>query len=107
MLQMAAQFGPFVLNALAQGVNGGDFADSVSMMFGPLVYKQIAAQGKESILKMLQAHPEIWVQLKPLEGKLDHFIDEFLEYGKEESEKTAGADTGPSPADSDPKESAA
>ena len=71
MLQMAAQFGPFVLNALAQGVQGGDFADSVSMMFGPLVYEQIAAQGKESILKMLQTHPEIWVQLKPLEGKLD------------------------------------
>lgn len=75
--------GPMILGALNRGQSGDDFADSLVGMLGQLTYDQIAAAGKDSLLRGMQTVPEFWSQINPL--SIDKFVDDFIKYGTEPS----------------------
>jgi hypothetical protein len=82
-----------LLNALNQGSDGGMFAEGLATLYGGLAYEQIAALGKEGIMQALQAHPQLWPQLAPIQGRLEQFIEEFLSFGRDEGEQEQDDDT--------------
>ena len=71
-----------LLNALANERTGGDFADSIITLFGPLLYRQVCSLGEAGMLAMLQQRP-VWAQLGALQAKMPEFIHEFMGYGEE------------------------
>jgi hypothetical protein len=93
LLQLAGQIGPFLLNALNQGSDGAAFAEGLTTLYGGLAYEQIAALGQEGIMQALQAHPQLWPQLAPIQGRLEQFVEEFLGFGKDDGEPEEGEPT--------------
>ena len=80
-----------LLNALTNDRDGGEFADSLIMLFGQqgiLMYSQACALGEQGLLTLIQGRP-IWQQLGPLQAKVPQFVHEFIEYGLEPSERPA------------------
>lgn len=71
-----------LLNALGNERTGGDFADSILTLFGPLLYRQICSLGEAGMLAMLQQRP-VWQQLGALQSKMPEFIHEFVGYGED------------------------
>jgi hypothetical protein len=77
-----------LLNALTNDRDGGEFADSLIMLFGQqgqLMYSQACSLGEQGLLSLIQGRP-IWQQLGPLQAKVPQFVHEFIEYGQEPSE---------------------
>jgi hypothetical protein len=79
------QAAPMILDALKRNVTGDEFADSVEKMFGTLEYQKIVAIGKEKIIGGLLGIPEFAAQVLP--EVIGKFVDEFIDYGKEEGEE--------------------
>ena len=78
-----------LLNALTNDRDGGEFADSLIMLFGQqgqLMYRQAASLGEQGLLTLIQQRP-IWNQLGPLQSKVTQFVHEFIEYGQEPAEE--------------------
>jgi len=71
-----------LLNALGNERTGGDFADSILTLYGPLLYRQVCSLGEAGMLAMLQQRP-VWAQLGALQSKMPQFIHEFVTYGEE------------------------
>jgi len=84
--QHAPNLDEMLLNALTNDRDGGEFADSLVMLFGQqgqLMYRQAASLGEQGLLTLIQQRP-IWQQLGPLQSKVAQFVHEFIEYGQEE-----------------------
>jgi hypothetical protein len=89
--QHAPNLDAMLLNALTNDRDGGEFADSLIMLFGQqgqLMYRQAASLGEQGLLTLIQQRP-IWQQLGPLQSKVAQFIKEFIEYGQEPPEPAA------------------
>jgi hypothetical protein len=83
-----------LLNALTNDRDGGEFADSLIMLFGQqgqLMYSQASSLGEQGLLTLIQGRP-IWQQLGPLQAKVAQFVKEFIEYGQEPSETPEGTE---------------
>ncbi len=96
--QPQTQHGPdldaMLLNALTNGRDGGEFADSLIMLFGQqgqLMYRQAASLGEQGLLTLIQGRP-IWQQLGALQAKVPQFVHELIEYGQEPAETPQGAE---------------
>ena len=103
--QPQAQHSPnldeMLLNALTNDRDGGEFADSLVMLFGQqgqLMYRQAASLGEQGLLTLIQQWP-IWNQLGPLQSKVAQFVHEFIEYGQEEPAEETPEGTEPAAAD--------
>jgi hypothetical protein len=86
--QHAPDLDSMLLNALTNDRDGGEFADSLIMLFGQqgiLMYSQACALGEQGLLTLIQGRP-IWQQLGPLQAKVPQFVHEFIEYGQEPQE---------------------
>jgi hypothetical protein len=87
--QHAPNLDEMLLNALTNDREGGEFADSLIMLFGQqgqLMYRQAASLGEQGLLTLIQQRP-IWHQLGPLQSKVAQFVKEFIEYGQEPPEE--------------------
>jgi len=83
-----------LLNALTNDRDGGEFADSLIMLFGQqgqLMYSQACSLGEQGLLTLIQGRP-IWQQLGPLQAKVPQFVHEFIEYGQEPTETPEGTE---------------
>jgi hypothetical protein len=83
--QHAPDLDAMLLNALTNDRDGGEFADSLIMLFGQqgqLMYSQASSLGEQGLLTLIQGRP-IWQQLGPLQAKVAQFVHEFIEYGQE------------------------
>lgn len=86
-----AELKPFLLKAMMQGQSGDEFASGLVTFYGEERYQQLASNGMDGLLNALKAHAELWMMLAPYEEKVREFIQEFLDYGKnEESEAPTG-----------------
>lgn len=77
--------GMLIIEALKRDESGANFAAGIHSMHGKLAYDQLAALGKEEILKAMQAVPQFWNQVVPT--SVEKFVDEFIAYGTEEAEE--------------------
>jgi len=87
--QHAPDLDSMLLNALTNDRDGGEFADSLIMLFGQqgqLMYSQASSLGEQGLLTLIQGRP-IWQQLGPLQAKVAQFVKEFIEYGQEPQEQ--------------------
>jgi hypothetical protein len=83
-----------LLNALTNDRDGGEFADSLIMLFGQqgqLMYRQASSLGEQGLLTLIQGRP-IWNQLGPLQSKVAQFVKEFIDYGQEPPETPEGTE---------------
>lgn len=95
ILELVTQLGPLLLGAVMRGQTGGEFADGLALVYGPLMLDEITSAGREGILAALQMNPGVWQALAAHQRKLEEFIDEFLAPPEEElEEKTAEPTTG-------------
>lgn len=74
------QFMPMVLTALSQGGDGYGLAKTVITLFGRPTYDQVSGLGKDKILQLVKAEPDLWAQVAPIEAKFSRFLDEFTGY---------------------------
>jgi hypothetical protein len=89
--QHAPNLDEMLLNALTSDRDGGEFADSLVMLFGQqgqLMYRQAASLGEQGLLTLIQQRP-VWNQLGPLQSKVPAFVHEFIEWGQEPQEEMA------------------
>jgi hypothetical protein len=92
-----------LLNALTNDREGGEFADSLIMLFGQqgqLMYRQAASLGEQGLLTLIQGRP-VWNQLGPLQSKVPHFVHEFIEWGQEPEESGEETPVEGKPADAE------
>ena len=78
-VSIAQQIFPFVIQALTDGIPGDELAASVFTL-NKLAYTQLHARGEPGLLEILQAVPEYWIQLQPLESQVQQLIREFIEW---------------------------
>lgn len=80
-LQMLDSAKYLLFGCLKRGESGADFADKIIEMHPDehLAYEKIRDLGKERILAILRAHPQI---AEKLPASIDVFVDEFLERDK-------------------------
>lgn len=81
---------PFLMKAMLQGQSGDEFAAGLSTFHGEDRYRQLASHGMDGLLGELKGHTEMWMMLSPHEGQVRTFIQDFLDYGKDEPEIPAG-----------------
>ena len=74
------QFMPMVLTALSQGGDGYGLARTVITLFGRPTYDQVSALGKDKIMQLVKAEPDLWAQVAPVEAQFSRFLDEFTGY---------------------------
>ena len=87
-IAIAQQIFPHVIQALTDGVPGDELAASVFTL-NKLAYTQLHARGETGLLEILQAMPEDWSQLQPLESQVRQLIREFIAWNDQEED---GAD---------------
>ena len=78
-VSIAQQIFPFVIQALTDGIPGDELAASVFTL-NKLAYTQLHARGETGLVEILQAVPEYWSQLQPLESQVRQLIREFIEW---------------------------
>jgi hypothetical protein len=90
VIQQAALPAPdlfsLLYTALQSDATGDSFAESVTTLYGPMMYKQACLLGEKGLLAMLQQHP-VWQQLGTYQAKMPEFISQFIAYGKEPGEE--------------------
>jgi hypothetical protein len=74
------QFMPMLLTTLGQGGDGYGLAETVITLFGRPTYDQASGLGKDKIMELVKAEPDLWVQVAPIEAKFRRFLDEFTGY---------------------------
>jgi hypothetical protein len=74
------QFMPMLLTALSQGGDGYGLAETVITLFGRPTYNQASGLGKDKIMHLVKAEPDLWAQVAPIEAKFSRFLDEFTGY---------------------------
>jgi hypothetical protein len=91
------QFMPMLLTALSQGGNGYGLAKTVIALFGRPRYDQACAIGKEGIMQLVRAEPDLWAQVAPMEATFSRFLDEFTGYDVWIAEQARQANKAPEP----------
>ena len=76
-VSIAQQIFPFVIQALTDAIPGDELAASVFTL-NKLAYTHLHARGEAGLLEILQAVPEYWSQLQPLESQVRQLIREFI-----------------------------
>jgi hypothetical protein len=71
---------PTLLTILRQGGDGYGLARTVIALFGRPTYNQVSGLGKDKIMRLVQAEPDLWAQVAPLEAQFNRFLDEFTDY---------------------------
>lgn len=74
------QFMPMLLTTLSQGGDGYGLAKTVITLFGRPTYDQASGLGKDKIVQLVKAEPDLWAQVAPIEAKFRRFLDEFTGY---------------------------
>ncbi|MBZ5596453.1 MAG: hypothetical protein LAP39_29780 [Acidobacteriia bacterium] len=74
------RFLPMLLTALSQGGDGYGLAETVITLFGRLTYDQASGLGKDKIMQLAKAEPDLWAQVAPIEAEFSRFLDEFTGY---------------------------
>ena len=77
-----------LVSALSQGGNGYGLARTVITLFGRSTYDQASGLGKDKIMEVVRAEPELWAQVAPIEAKFGQFLDEFTAYDAWTEEQT-------------------
>jgi hypothetical protein len=89
LLEMFRQFLPMVVASLNQGGDGYGLAETVIALFGRQTYDQAAGLGKEKIMRLVKAEPDLWAQVAPIEARFDSFLDEFTGYDARRQRQSA------------------
>jgi hypothetical protein len=74
------QFMPMLLTAVSQGGDGYGLAKTVITLFGRPTYDQASGLGKDKIMQLVKAEPDLWAQVARIEAKFSRFLDEFAGY---------------------------
>jgi len=74
------QFMPMLLTTLSQGGDGHGLAETVITLFGRPTYDQASGLGKDKIMQLVKAEPDLWAQVAPIEAEFRRFLDEFTGY---------------------------
>jgi len=74
------RFMPMLLTALSQGADGYGLANTVIALFGRPTYDQISGLGKDKIMQLIKADPDLWAQVAPREAEFTKFLNEFTRY---------------------------
>jgi hypothetical protein len=83
------RFMPMLLTALSQGADGYGLANTVIALFGRPTYNQISGLGKDKIMQLIKADPDLWAQVAPREAEFTKFLDEFTRYDAHASEQNS------------------
>lgn len=73
-------FMPMLVTSLSQGGDGYGLAETVITLFGRPTYDQASGLGKDRIMQIVKAEPDLWAQVAPIEVKFSKFLDEFTGY---------------------------
>jgi hypothetical protein len=84
--QLLMNIAPAMMTKMNNGAPGSEFADWFIEGYGRMVYEQVKAAGKETIIGAFRSIPELWAQLAPVENTFTTFIEEFLAWTPEEYE---------------------
>ncbi len=82
---------PFLLKAIVQGQAGDEFASGLVTFQGEERYRQLASYGMDGLMGALKSNAELWMMLSSHEDQVRAFIQDFLDYGKEEPAALEGA----------------
>jgi len=77
------QFMPMIVKSLYQGGDGYGLAATVIALFGRSMYDQAAGLGKDKVMQIVRAEPDLWREVAPIEAKFSRFLDEFMGYDGE------------------------
>jgi len=69
-----------VTKAGTGGTAGRGLAETVITLFGRPTYDQASGLGKDKIMELVKAEPDLWAQVAPIEAKFRRFLDEFTGY---------------------------
>lgn len=83
------QYGGFVIESIKRGEPGSQFAEAVSTMAGPVVYKKISALGNEGLLNGMKSVIPFWNAAVTVasEDIMKEFVDDFIAFGTGEGEE--------------------
>lgn len=75
--------GPLITHLSNPDLTGFDFADWLisSDPNGGMLYSALREMGKDQLINLLRKHKILWDQLRPIPGKLNTFLDQFLHAG--------------------------
>lgn len=74
------RFMPMLVFSISQGGTGYGLAEKVITLLGRPIYDQACGTGKDRIMAILSAEPDLWAQVAPIEATFSRFLDEFLGY---------------------------
>lgn len=74
---------PMIVKSLNQGGDGYGLAATVIALFGRPMYDQAAGLGKDKVMQIVRAEPDLWREVAPIEAKFSRFLDEFMGYDGE------------------------
>lgn len=91
------QFMPMLLTTLSQGGDGHGLAQTVITLFGRPTYDQASGLGKDRIMQLVKAEPDLWAQVAPIEAMFSRFLDEFTDYDAWTEQQARQANGPPEP----------
>ena len=91
------QWAMMIVNALQQNFDGTDFAHSIAVQQGQMIYLQLAGLGIDGILQRLKSTPN-WPAMAAIEPAVRQFVTEFVQWKEEwqegnDDEKTTNVST--------------
>lgn len=97
-LKMLQAIAPHLMQFIANGREGWEFAAWIEDGYGALAYEQVAAIGQDGLMNLLRTSP-LWAQLGPIEPRVAAFIASFIDWPEErrrqgEAEEEEVAETG-------------
>ena len=78
MQAIITEIAPEMLNCLNNGDGGEVFGDWIIARYGSMGIQIARSIGKEGILNIVRANPQLWPQIQPIEARFATFADEFL-----------------------------
>lgn len=93
-VQFCNQYGQIFLQWINSGKSGYELAEWVENGFGTAVYLGVANIGKEKLIKAMQAVPQYWQLIAPIQPQAEQFIDEFIAYQNADEDDTANGQDG-------------
>lgn len=94
VINVIAQYGEMILNALNAGKEGWEFADNVAGVFGDIVVQTVAKHGTENLIKGMKLVPQFWGIIENSYGEphMRKWCDEFINYKKIVAEMDSDGD---------------
>jgi hypothetical protein len=77
--------------ALSQGGDGYGLAETVIRLLGRPSYDQACRLGKDKIMQVVKAEPDLWAQVAPIEAEFSRFLNEFIGYDEWTEQQTLRA----------------